>query len=198
MATRRKLAKKGQTAYGTSFPVPNVAYLKKALQAVGRAPAGKRATLAAFLRRRARALGAMNVIKGSWADNTQSAKSMSNALREALELSGYTGEELLREIELTRQAFASVELARKRTQSTTANQTASDQTDDEGPQSASKKQSKTFAAASKQHTADAQRDQMLFKRVHDAMTHRGMPEAAARKAAARAVKLRRKSNSGKA
>src|SRR5690348_7226619 len=81
---RKALAKKGQTAYGDSYPVPNVAYLKKALKAVGRVASGKRAKLGAFLRKRARELGAWNVIKGTWADNTQGAKAMSNALRVAL------------------------------------------------------------------------------------------------------------------
>jgi hypothetical protein len=88
---RRKLAAKGQTAYGTSYPVPNVAYLKKALQAVGRVAPGKRAKLGAFLRKRARELGAWSVIKGSWADNTGGAKTMAQALHEALELSRADG-----------------------------------------------------------------------------------------------------------
>lgn len=83
-AGRKALAKKGQTAYGTSYPVPNVAYLKKALQAVGRVAPGKRAQLGAFLRKRARQLGAMNVIKGSWADNSKGKKQMCNAMRVAL------------------------------------------------------------------------------------------------------------------
>jgi hypothetical protein len=55
---RRALAKKGQTAYGTSFPVPNVSYLKKAIRSIGRAPAEKRGKLKTFLKRRAKALGA--------------------------------------------------------------------------------------------------------------------------------------------
>jgi len=96
-AGRKKLAAKGQTAYGTSYPVPNVSYLKKALKAVGRVAPGKRATLGRFLRKRARTLGATSVIKGSWADNTQGAKAMANTMREALELArqeGYLYEDL--------------------------------------------------------------------------------------------------------
>jgi hypothetical protein len=54
---RRALRAKGQTAYGTSFPVPNIAYLKKAIHSIGRAPASKRGKLKAFLKRRAAAFG---------------------------------------------------------------------------------------------------------------------------------------------
>ena len=55
---RRALKAKGQTAYGTSFPVPNISYLKKAINSIGRAPAAKRGVLKSFLKRRAAALGA--------------------------------------------------------------------------------------------------------------------------------------------
>jgi hypothetical protein len=86
-AGRRKLAKAGNALPDGSFPIPNVAYLKKAIRAVGRAGPGKRPALGALIRKRARALGAWNVVKGSWADNTQGAAAMSNALKAALELS---------------------------------------------------------------------------------------------------------------
>lgn len=90
-AVRKKAAAKGQTAYGDSYPVPNVSYLHKALQAVGRVAPGKRGVLGAFLRKRARELGAWNVVKGSWADNTQGKLAMANALRIALDLAGSGG-----------------------------------------------------------------------------------------------------------
>lgn len=68
MAGRRALKAKGQTAYGTSFPVPNVAYLKKAIHSIGRAPAEKRGQLKAFLKRRAAALGASHLAANLTAD----------------------------------------------------------------------------------------------------------------------------------
>lgn len=91
-AGRRKLAASGKALPGGSFPIPNRAYLKKAIQAVGRAAPGKRPALGRLIRKRARALGAWSTVKGSWADNTQSAKAMSSALRATLELSVANGE----------------------------------------------------------------------------------------------------------
>jgi hypothetical protein len=86
-AGRQALVKKKQALSDGSFPIPNLSYLKKALKAVGRATPGKRPVLAALIRKRAKVIpGGLAVLKGSWADNTQSAKAMANALREALEL----------------------------------------------------------------------------------------------------------------
>jgi hypothetical protein len=81
-ASRRKLAKKKQALPDGSFPMPNTSYLKKAIRAVGRAKPGKRPALAKLIRKRARQLGTAGskVLKGSWADNSQSAKAMANAL----------------------------------------------------------------------------------------------------------------------
>lgn len=63
-STRKQAKKSGNTAYGDSFPVPNMSYLMKAIQAFGRAPEGKRSTLKSFLLRKARQLGASeSVIK---------------------------------------------------------------------------------------------------------------------------------------
>lgn len=87
-AGRRKLASQGKALSDGSYPIPNVSYLKKALRAVGRAGPGKRPALARLIRKRAREMGAWNVVKGSWADNTQGAKAMSNALFHALCLAG--------------------------------------------------------------------------------------------------------------
>jgi hypothetical protein len=111
---RKKLAKAGKALSDGSFPIPNVAYLKKALKAVGRAAPGKRPALAALIRKRARALGATNVVKGTWADNTQSATAMSNALRAQLLELGYSPAEATVEVQLTQDAFdraRAVELA---------------------------------------------------------------------------------------
>jgi hypothetical protein len=67
-AGRKALKAKGQTAYGTSYPVPNVSYLHKALKAVGRVAPGKRGVLKRFLQKRARQLGVSHHLKGTWAD----------------------------------------------------------------------------------------------------------------------------------
>lgn len=91
-AGRRKLAAKGQALPDDSFPIPNVSYLHKAIQAVGRAAPGKRPALGRLIRKRARQLGAWSAVKGSWADNTQSAKAMSSALRATLELAASNGD----------------------------------------------------------------------------------------------------------
>jgi hypothetical protein len=68
-AGRKKLAASGDALAGGSFPIPDVAYLKKAIRAVGRAPASKRPALKALIRKRAAALGATNApgVKGTWA-----------------------------------------------------------------------------------------------------------------------------------
>lgn len=68
-ASRKKLAAANQALPDGSFPVPTVAYLKKAIRAVGRAPASKRPALKALIRKRAKELGAMNTpgVKGTWA-----------------------------------------------------------------------------------------------------------------------------------
>jgi hypothetical protein len=76
-AGRQALVKKKQALSDGSFPIPNLSYLKKALKAVGRATPGKRPVLAALIRKRAKVIpGGLAVLKGSWADNTQSAKAM--------------------------------------------------------------------------------------------------------------------------
>ena len=60
---RKSLSKKGDTAYGTSFPVDNLSDLNNAIQAWGRAPAGKRPQLKSFLARKANELGASDDVK---------------------------------------------------------------------------------------------------------------------------------------
>lgn len=110
-AGRQKLARKGAALPDGSFPIPNVPYLKKAIRAVGRASAGKRPAIARLIRKRARALGAWNVVKGSWADNAQSAKAMANALHGQLIELGFTPELARAETQAT-MTFMLVELAR--------------------------------------------------------------------------------------
>jgi hypothetical protein len=78
-AGRRALAAKGHTAYGTSFPVPNVSYLHKALKAVGRVKPGKRGVLKRFLQKRAKQLGVSHHLKGTWAE--PGAKNMGSEFR---------------------------------------------------------------------------------------------------------------------
>ena len=91
-AARKKLAKAGKALSDGSYPIPDTAYLKKAIRAVGRAGPGKRPALAALIRKRAKALGAAGqaVLKGSWADNKQSATAMANSLRGQLIELGFT------------------------------------------------------------------------------------------------------------
>jgi hypothetical protein len=68
-AGRTKLASKGQALKDKSFPIPNLAYLKKAIRAKGRTPPAKWPALKALIRRRARELNATNApgVKGTWA-----------------------------------------------------------------------------------------------------------------------------------
>lgn len=62
----KEAREKAPTAYGTSYPIRNVDELKRAIQAFGRAPESKRATLKAFIKRRAAELGATNLIPKDW------------------------------------------------------------------------------------------------------------------------------------
>jgi hypothetical protein len=59
---------KGYTLSKTddSFPIPNVDYLKRAIQSFGRCPPAKRAALKAHIKARANALGATNLIPDDW------------------------------------------------------------------------------------------------------------------------------------
>jgi hypothetical protein len=88
-AGRRALKAKGQTLPGTtSFPTPNVAYWHKAVQSVGRVPAGKRPALASYLKKRAKQLGIAGAVKGTWLEKSP-AKAMANDT-EAIDLSTTT------------------------------------------------------------------------------------------------------------
>ena len=56
-ATRKTMAAQGTALPDGSYPVPDVAHLRAAIQAFGRCPQDKRVALVAHIRRRARALG---------------------------------------------------------------------------------------------------------------------------------------------
>lgn len=58
---REHLEAKGDTAYGTSFPVRNCEDLRNAIRAYGRAPAERRAELRRFIVRRRAELGCTDV-----------------------------------------------------------------------------------------------------------------------------------------
>jgi hypothetical protein len=69
-AGRKKLGSQGKAIPSNSggpprYPIPNVAYLKKAIRAVGRAK-GDHAVVRRYIMRRARELGATNLIPDGW------------------------------------------------------------------------------------------------------------------------------------
>lgn len=68
-AGRKKLAAQGQALPGGTTPIPDVAYLKKAIRAKGRVDPSKWPALKALIVKRAKALGATNTpgVKGTWA-----------------------------------------------------------------------------------------------------------------------------------
>lgn len=63
---RGRLEKKGDTAYGTSYPIRNCEDLKNAIRAYGRAPEGERARLRRFIARRRRELGCSEELPETW------------------------------------------------------------------------------------------------------------------------------------
>jgi hypothetical protein len=69
-AGREKLRKEGKAMPGKGdspgrYPIPNVEYLKKAIKAVGRG-SGDHSVIRRYIMRRARALGATNLIPDNW------------------------------------------------------------------------------------------------------------------------------------
>jgi hypothetical protein len=68
-AGRKKLAAEGKALPDGSEPIPNLAYLKKAIRSVGRLDPAKRPALKALIVRRAKELNALNApgVKGTWA-----------------------------------------------------------------------------------------------------------------------------------
>lgn len=69
--TRERLAKKGQAMADGSFPVRNVADLKNAIKAYGRASDSKKASVKEFIKKRARALKKEDLIPEEWTKNTE-------------------------------------------------------------------------------------------------------------------------------
>lgn len=67
-AGRKKLAAAGRALPDGSFVIPSLPYLRKAIRAVGRAPASKRPALKALIRKRAAELKATNApgVKNTW------------------------------------------------------------------------------------------------------------------------------------
>lgn len=65
-AERERLEKKGDTAYGESYPIRNCQDLKNAIRAYGRAPEGERARLRRFIARRRRELGCSEELPETW------------------------------------------------------------------------------------------------------------------------------------
>jgi hypothetical protein len=82
---RKKMAEKGEAMSDGSWPIPNTAYLKKAIRALGR---GKKstATVKAWIIKRAKALNATGMLPESW--NIQEAVLTSRA-RESLPSSAF-------------------------------------------------------------------------------------------------------------
>src|ERR1017187_2527802 len=68
-AGRKALAAKGQALSDGTDPIPDLAYLKKAIRSIGRVTPSKRAAVKALIIKRARQLGATNApgVKGTWA-----------------------------------------------------------------------------------------------------------------------------------
>lgn len=64
-ATRRALAARGEALPGGRFPIPDRAYLGKAIRAVGRAK-GDHTLVRRYIIRRAKALGAADMIPAGW------------------------------------------------------------------------------------------------------------------------------------
>lgn len=65
-ALRQKFKGQGVTLDDGSYPIPNKDYLRRAIQSYGRCPPEKRAELRAHIMRRAKALGAMDMVPMEW------------------------------------------------------------------------------------------------------------------------------------
>lgn len=65
-AQRRAWAKAGLARPDGSFPIPNVAFLKKAVSGFGRAAESERAAVKAWIKKRARELNAENLLPDDW------------------------------------------------------------------------------------------------------------------------------------
>ena len=72
-AERKTMADKGEAMSDGSYPIPNVKYLKKAIRAVGRGKA-PHDSIRRHIIKRAKALGASNLIPASWSQNGEAKK----------------------------------------------------------------------------------------------------------------------------
>lgn len=63
---RKKLAKKGQAMPDGSYPIANLADLKNAIQAFGRAKPEAKAAVKRHIKKRAKALGATDKLPEGW------------------------------------------------------------------------------------------------------------------------------------
>lgn len=75
-ASRRTLTKQGEAMPGGRYPIPNLDFLKRAIRSIGRTPPNKRAAVVAWIKKRAKALGATKLVANL------------SSLEEAIELSG--------------------------------------------------------------------------------------------------------------
>lgn len=83
---RKKMAESGTARPDGSFPIPNVAYLKKAISAFGRAvAAGKGGAVKAWIIQRAKALKATNLLPSDWSVQEADREEPMSAIREAAE-----------------------------------------------------------------------------------------------------------------
>lgn len=73
---RKKLAQQGKAMSDGSFPIVTKQDLKNAIQALGRADESKRAAVKAHIKKRAKALGATDLLPDSWKKNGDSAMSV--------------------------------------------------------------------------------------------------------------------------
>lgn len=64
--TREKYADKGTAMDDGSYPIPDKDALRRAIQSFGRAPENKKAAVKAHIKRRAKALGATDLIPDDW------------------------------------------------------------------------------------------------------------------------------------
>jgi hypothetical protein len=63
---RDKMAKMGTAMPDGSYPIANRKDVQNAIRAIGRAPASKRAAVKAHIKKRAKALGCMDLIPPGW------------------------------------------------------------------------------------------------------------------------------------
>jgi hypothetical protein len=75
-ASRRALTAKDQAMPGGRYPIPNIDFLKRAIRSIGRTPAAQRPSVIAWIKKRAKALGATNLVANL------------SSLESAIELSG--------------------------------------------------------------------------------------------------------------